>query len=94
MDVTIFQYLGAVTGIISVGVMSVFPRHIIASLYVHAFSCVAMGLYAYLTRQPGIYLSQFCYLAFDVVGIIMWTKHHKTLEKSLNKTIDKVKKEL
>jgi glycerol-3-phosphate acyltransferase PlsY len=95
MDIILmFQYLGGGLGMLSVGIMSLLPRYIIHSMVLHAISCVAMAGYAVHTDQPGIYISQLTYLVFDLAGVVMWSRHHRTIEKGLNKTIDKVKKEM
>lgn len=86
MEVVLFQYLGAGIGVASVAVLSFLPKYIIPSLYVHIVSCLCMGLYAYLTNQPGIYMSQITYLTLDIVAIVMWTKH----QRNVNKVLDKV----
>jgi uncharacterized metal-binding protein len=80
MDPVIFQYIGAGLGMSSVAVLSIFPKYIVESLGVHVFSCVGMGLYAFLTDQPGIYVSQMVYILFDLVGIVMWTKHKRAID--------------
>lgn len=86
MEVVLFQYLGAGVGVASVAALSFFPKWIIPSLYVHTLSCIFMGVYAYLTDQPGIYASQITYLTLDIVAIISWTRH----QNKVNIVLDKV----
>jgi glycerol-3-phosphate acyltransferase PlsY len=94
MDILALQYLGGALGVVSVGIMSLLPKYMVHSLIIHAVACSAMSVYAFVTGQPGIYLSQLTYLCFDLVGVVIWSRHQRTIEKGLNKTIDKVVKEM
>lgn len=85
---TILQFAAGGLGLLSVGMMTTLPKYIIPSLYIHAVSCVLMGAYTFIMGQPGIYLSQLGYLIFDVVGIIMWTRHNTNLKHKLEEALE------
>ena len=70
----VFQYLGAVLGVMGMGILSLFPKYILIGLTITAVSCVSMGFYGFVTNQYGIATAQTIYLILNVVGIYSWRK--------------------
>lgn len=66
------QYIGAALGMVGMGMLSLFPKHIILSLIITAASCVLMGSYGALTGQYGIAVAQSVYFIFNLIGIYKW----------------------
>lgn len=66
---TILQYLGTITGILAISLISLFPKYMRQGIALNMVAAVLFMGMAYSTLQWGIFVSQFFYFIFGAIGL-------------------------
>lgn len=73
----IIQVLGVLSGVGGIGIISLYPKHLVYGLLSNTVAAFCFGYLGYLSGHIGVILAQLCYGIFSIVGIIRWIRENK-----------------